>query len=296
MPSDETHIFGGAWTQQKLQMLDSYLRAYRRALKNQPFRLMYIDAFAGTGYRIEVEQGKPQSQLLFPWLADEDTRGFIDGSARIALQVEPAFDEYIFIEKSAVRCCELRKLKGEYPGLSDRVSVVRQDCNVYLRKLCKKCDWRNHRAVLFLDPFGMQVAWDTVKAIAHTKAIDVWILWPLGVAVNRLLKRNGDIRASWRARLDSSVGTSDWYEAFYQKRVVPDLFQGHVERTEKVADFDSLSRYYNERLGTIFEGVADNPRRLHNSRGNPIYLLCFAAGNAKGAPIAVRIAQHILKG
>jgi hypothetical protein len=28
---------------------------------------------------------------------------------------------------------------------------------------------------------------------------------------------------------------------------------------------------------------------------NPLYLLCFAAGNDKGAPIAVKIANHILK-
>jgi len=34
---------------------------------------------------------------------------------------------------------------------------------------------------------------------------------------------------------------------------------------------------------------------LRNSLNNPLYLLCFAAGNDRGATIAVRIANHILK-
>jgi hypothetical protein len=33
---------------------------------------------------------------------------------------------------------------------------------------------------------------------------------------------------------------------------------------------------------------------LRNSRNVPIYLLCFAAGNPTGAPMAVRIAGHLL--
>lgn len=41
--------FGGPWTLQKLNILDRYLDAYTTALKNQPFNLIYVDAFAGEG-------------------------------------------------------------------------------------------------------------------------------------------------------------------------------------------------------------------------------------------------------
>ncbi len=41
--------FGGPWTQKKLRILGLYLNAYTTALKNQRFRLVYIDAFAGSG-------------------------------------------------------------------------------------------------------------------------------------------------------------------------------------------------------------------------------------------------------
>lgn len=52
--------------------------------------------------------------------------------------------------------------------------------------------WRSfrRRAVVFLDPFGMQVEWRTIERIGQTKAIDLWILFPLGVAVNRFLTKD----------------------------------------------------------------------------------------------------------
>jgi three-Cys-motif partner protein len=46
-----------------------------------------------------------------------------------------------------------------------------------MRKICDN-DWRSHRAVLFLDPYGMQVEWQTIEAIAKTAAIDLWLLFP----------------------------------------------------------------------------------------------------------------------
>jgi len=45
--------FGGPWTQHKLKILELYLDAYTTALKNQPFKLVYIDAFAGTGHIVQ---------------------------------------------------------------------------------------------------------------------------------------------------------------------------------------------------------------------------------------------------
>ena len=45
----------------------------------------------------------------------------------------------------------------------------------------------------------MQVDWSTFEAIAATKAIDLWILFPLGQAANRLPSRN-DIPAGGQAQ------------------------------------------------------------------------------------------------
>ena len=46
-------MFGGPWTQQKLEILSKYLRAYRLIFDRNPkarfFETSYVDAFAGTG-------------------------------------------------------------------------------------------------------------------------------------------------------------------------------------------------------------------------------------------------------
>ncbi|MGI9165743.1 MAG: hypothetical protein ACR2G5_05060 [Pyrinomonadaceae bacterium] len=45
----------------------------------------------------------------------------------------------------------------------------------------------------------------------------------------------------------------------------------------------------------MFAGVAENPLPLFNSRNVPLYLLCFASGNSRGAKAAIKIAQDILR-
>lgn len=122
----------------------------------------------------------------------------LDGSARLALQTEPRFDKSIFIERNSERCAHLEQLKDEFPLLAQDIDIHRRDANEEIQALCSKGSWRSHRAVLFLDPYGMQVEWKTIEAIAATKAIDLWLLFPLGIGVNRLLTKSGDIPDSWR--------------------------------------------------------------------------------------------------
>ena len=286
------HSFGGEWTKEKLDRIKDYLVNYKIALKNKPFKLGYIDAFAGTGY---VNQKDDESQSFLPEFSDDDIKDFFEGSARIALQIDDPFDSYIFIEKDRNKVSELENLKEEFPQLASRIKSVNQEANEFIKNLCEK-DWlkTNRRAVMFLDPYGMQVKWETIEAIAKTKAIDLWILFPLGVAVNRLLRNDGQISEKVKLRLDEMFGTKNWQDNFFQENPQNDLFDPTPKMIKKI-NLNGIADYFNDRLKTIFEKVASNPLRLTNSKNNPLYLLCFASGNPKGAEVAVRIAQHILK-
>lgn len=287
------HLFGGKWTQEKLQKVGHYLNSYATALKNQKFRLIYVDAFAGTGYVTLKE--KDETQLLLPEFEEKDIKDFVFGSARNALEVVPPFDEYVFIEKSEKRFVELEVLKNDYQTLANRITPISDDANSYLQKFCQS-DWRFKRAIVFLDPYGMQVKWETIEAIAKTQAIDLWILFPLGVAVNRLLKKDGKISEPVKQRLDEMFGTQDWFEAFFKEKETRSLFD--IETGfEKVANLDSIAEYFNQRLESIFAGVARNPLKLYNSKNNPLYLLCFAVGNSnlKAKGLALKLANHILQ-
>ncbi len=284
--------FGGDWTEEKLERVRKYLVAYATIMNRYHYKFAYIDAFAGTGYRTLKTEGQ-DTGLMFPELAAQDTVDFLDGSARIALQVEPSFNRYIFIEKDERRFAELERLKDDFPALADRILLERADANAYIQNLCTKRNWTQHRAVLFLDPFGMQVSWDTIKAIAATEAIDLWYLFPLGIGVNRLLKSDGNIPDAWRRKLDEIFGDTGWYDVFYRVSKVQGLLY-EQEIVEK-AGFEEIARYFVARLRTVFPGVAENPLPLCNAKNNPLFLLCFASGNAKGAKTAIKIAQDILK-
>ena len=277
------NAFGGAWTQDKLLRLNKYLRAYTTIFKGNPqaryFTTIYVDAFAGTG-RIEHSPG-----------------GNTKGSAQIALEVEPSFDNYLFIERSKGRCRDLERLKLDYPGKANSIQVVNAEANEYLKDWCVTVDWSRTRAVLFLDPFGMQVEWSLLEAIAETHSIDVWLLFPSGMGVNRLLTRNEPPPEAWAARLTKVLGTDDWLKEFYPSRTEATLF-GDVEHQSKDADYDKIAAFFVTRLKTIFTGVAENPLLLKTPTKNvPLFLLCFATGSRKESArkAALRIAKDILK-
>jgi three-Cys-motif partner protein len=286
--------FGGSWTEEKLNRVRKYLAAYTtiftQNLRAATLQTIYVDAFAGTGYRTASSQ--PASTSLF--FEDTDAASFQKGSASIALEIEPPFDYYLFIEQVAEHVVELQRLQQQFPHRAQRITIRHDNANTFLQQWCRETDWRTYRAVVFLDPYGMDVEWATIEAIAQTHAIDLWLLFPLGQAVNRLLTRHGPPEEAWAQRLTRMFGTEAWKNAFYRVPTQGTLFGG-TTTLEKDADFDTIGAFFVQRLETVFAPVVQKPLPLRNTKNVPIYLLCFAAGNSTGAPTAVRIASHILR-
>jgi three-Cys-motif partner protein len=288
----QQHQFGGTWTEDKLDRLSKYLRAYMTALKNQPFRRAYIDAFAGTGYRAAKQPG-------------ETVRGFFPlgplkelakGSARRALEVEPAFDRYYFIEANAGRFRELVKLRAEFPALQNRMSFRNDEANSAIASLFQTEDWRSMRAVMFLDPYGMQVEWTTIELIAVARYVDLWYLFPVGI-VQRLLQRRGNIIPQWEAALDRVLGDREWRDRFYARSGFFSLFPENDAEMSKVATVDVIERYVRDRLDNLFRGgVAHQTLRLRNSKNSCMFLLFFDCRNPnpKAHQLAMRIAENVL--
>ena len=299
----KTPRFGEDWTSTKLKVLAGYLLSYTNALKDkptaeQPFKKWYIDAFAGGDYQEVHRKGSSEPSRQghpSPDLAETELQGFLDASASLALKTEPRFDSYIFFERNAKRNKVLKGFKQEFPNLAKDISIRNGDPNKKIQDLCNK-DWSSQRAVLFLDPYGMRVEWATIEAVAKTKAIDLWVLFPLGIPVKHLLTESGDIHKRCLKRLDPLFGTKDWCGEFYYKQTPADLFGKEQKRVVK-APMEAAGRYYNDRLKGIFAGVVDEPRVLRSSgnKPKPLYLLCFAVGNEKGKPIALSLARHLLK-
>jgi three-Cys-motif partner protein len=291
MANISEQLFGGSWTEKKLEILKKYLEAYNKALKNQPFKRVYIDAFAGTGYR---QKRKKQYNIkgFFEELEQDESKKFLKGSAKLALEAKPSFHRYIFIESDKNKINELERLRKEHPEKAKEIKIVRSDANEFIQNYCNDEDWASTRAVLFLDPFATEVEWETIKAIAQTKCIDVWILFPV-MAVNRLLAKDPQ-KISYEC-LNRIFGTQDWFEHFYKTRTLDDIFGKSEDLIIKACDFNGIGDFYRSKLKIIFSGVAEKPKVFYNSRGSALFQLFFAAGNAKGSPIAIRIAEHLIR-
>jgi three-Cys-motif partner protein len=85
--------------------------------------------------------------------------------------VSPQFDFIVFIENKPSYFAALEELVANHPNR--RMVVVKNDANDALKSLIATNNWRSTRAVLFLDPNGMQLEWSTLEKLAATKAIDL---------------------------------------------------------------------------------------------------------------------------
>jgi len=295
-----THQFGGYWTDDKLDRLRKYLTAYIRIFTANRwaarYRTTFVDTLAGTRHQKPPKESHTEYLSTFledTPVYDEEMQSFQKGSAQIALETDPLFNRYLFIEKNREYIKELETLRDRFPTIASRVEIRQGEANSVLKDWCRSTNWQSNRAVVFLDPYGMEVEWSTIETLAATKAIDLWLLFPLGQAVNRVLTKDKPPEGGWADRLTRFFGTTEWKEAFYRRSTQMTLF-GEEEQVKKDADFEQIGRFFLSRLESVFACVADNPLYLYNGRNVPIYLLCFAAANERNAQTAVNIAKDIL--
>lgn len=280
---DDEHSFGGIWTLIKLEALEKYLVAFNTALSRQNFTRIYIDAFAGTGRCDITVDGEKTS---------------IDGSARRALAIDPPFHKFCFIELRPKKLAALKALATEYPDKS--IEVIRDDANAALKALCEKYPWRDERAVLFLDPFGMHVEWTTLQAIAKTGAIDVWYLFPYSGLYRQAAKNADAMDTDKEESITRLLGTDEWRQVFYTPKRQASLFGGN-DGDERDADHHQMLDFVSQRLKALFPAVTA-PKILYqggdskNPCGAPLFALYFAASNPKPAAhgLATKIAKAIL--
>jgi three-Cys-motif partner protein len=169
---------------------------------------------------------------------------------------------------------------------------------VAIQKIIREASWSRKRAVLFLDPYGMDVDWETLKAIARTKAIDVWYLFSLSGFYRQATRKLSKVDSSKRKALNRILGSSTWEEDLYPLRpkmrtLMDDLREIPRIRTKNVR---ALEAYMKVRLETIFGAVLE-PLRLPRNKGAQRYslFLCISSDNPKAIEVATRIGNHILK-
>jgi three-Cys-motif partner protein len=287
---EPTEEWGGKWTLKKLDAFSKYVWSYLSIMKKYPYwQTIYFDGFAGCGSR-----KKDKSELFNQLKLTIEDEIVYKGSAERVLNIKDnlKFDHYYFIDtnKNSVQKLEW-KLKSLDISNNKNLVFRAGDANKWLLQLSATLKTKKYSALLLLDPFGMQINWESIASLKDTRS-DIWILVPTGVIVNRLLDRKGELK--FLNKLKSFFGLTETQirNEFYQKRVENTLF-GETEITKKVLQpIEKISYLYLKRLNTIWDYTISKPLRLDNNHGFPIFHFAFASNNKN----AVKIANQIVKG
>src|SRR5262249_43771795 len=151
-----------------------------------------------------------------------------------------------FIERERQRCQALELIAAAHPDRDIR--VIQGEANEVLRELVTHRPWTlkgrcNNRGIAFLDPYALQVDWETLCGLAATGIIDVWYRFPIRDTVRQLARNFSGIGPK-EPMLDRVLGPQ-WRELYSIKpqHFPQDLFEAPVEpelqRVVSVAQFET---------------------------------------------------------
>lgn len=265
----------GEWSEDKLEILKAYAQACSKVIQAQEhnggrrFKHVYIDGFAGAGEHISKADGR-----------------YVPGSPLNALSVEPPFNEYHFVDMDEDRVANLR----HHSRHQQNAHVYHGDCNqVLLSQVFPRVRWdKFERALCFLDPYGMQLDWKVLEAAGKSRAIEIFLNFPI-MDINRNVKVANPKPADV-ARFVRFWGDETGLMSFHRDSGQFNLFGPDTEVEKN--DNDGIVEAFRERLQTT-AGFAYVPKAvaMRNSRGPIVYYLFFAGPNSTGA----RIANDIFK-
>jgi len=74
---------------------------------------------------------------------------------------------------------------------------------------------------MFIDPYATELEWETLEAIALTRKIDAWLLFPFAALIRMLPLERDRLQKSCEDRIDRLLGTTDWREVLYRQPEPP---------------------------------------------------------------------------
>lgn len=250
------------WAAKKLDYLKRYTDMFATAMRNKPWRaLNYIDLFAGPGK-----------------CRHENTSEVYLGSPLLALTTSKPFDHYYFVDLETDNVQALQQ-RGQYSPHINRIQYFTEDCNTAVYRITddiRRMD-REYIAgkwsclnLAFLDPEGLELHWDTIKALAEFRT-DLVIHYSRN-GVQRNLPKCVDCPEE--TSLDRFFGTREWRN-IYQKGLHSGMY-------------GELLQFYKQNLYTLgyVEIKSDDELwrapLMRNTKNAPLYQLLFVSKNSLG--------------
>lgn len=265
----------GPWTEVKLKIVEEYARPYSLILTRrgeqypEPFKHVYIDAFAGAGRHIS----RFKKQI-------------VDGSPAVALSIDPPFKEYHFVDIDPDRVKELEKLVKQS---THQCYVYHGDCNkVLLERIFPKIEEeRFGKGLCLLDPYGLHLNWGVVKAAGKTGKIEIFLSFPVMDMQRNVFRHDrNNVEETQLRRMNEFWGNERWQELVWGVSPQMDLF-GEMKEEKLAKTTETVVAAYRLRLkeNAGFEYVPE-PIPMLNTKGGVVYYLFFASPKELGAKIA----------
>jgi three-Cys-motif partner protein len=204
------------------------------------------------------------------------------GSPSNALLVEPPFREYYLVDLNPEKTDELRDFASRRPD----VHIYTDDCNaVLVEEVFPRVRYDQYkRGLCLLDPYGLHLNWDIIFAAGQSRAIEIFLNFPvMDMNMNVLHRNPDDVDPKQADRMTAFWGDTSWKEAAYST-------EGNLFGYEEKLGNEEIAEAFRKRLRDV-AGFTYVPRPIpmRNSTGSIVYYLFFASRK----PVAANIVTDI---
>src|SRR6266576_1600781 len=245
----------GPWAEEKYQYVGMYAQLFSTGMKNKWAHRIYLDLFSGPGY----------SRV-------RDTNRVVLGSPMIALSLPDRFDSYVFADENAESLDALRTRVSRL-GHSDTPTYIPGDANDKVDRVLEvisKTPSKSTLSFCFLDPYKLNIHFETVRRIAEGRAVDFLILLALYIDANRNVSF---YVAEGNRTIDLFLGDANWRQRWKTAELAGD----------SIVKF--LANEYSARMGQIgylTMTLEDMVKVSTRDKRLPLYYLAFFSKHAKG--------------
>ena len=248
-------------TLEKLNAIQRYVDQFTKSMKltgsDSGFRGFaernYIDLLSGPG--LCVVQGTSRE---------------VQGSPLVALSTEYPFSHYYFVDANPDAIVALKKRAATLSGsASANIRYFVGDCNQQVHQVLGHIDKKLSINLAVIDGYGVECHWSTIKALASCRRMDLIILFPQGMSINRNLRQWIDKQGN---ALDDFFGTHEW-------RPIYDAKCGQPKQC--IRDFLDL---YQQNLRTLRYPQPNQVGEflVRAQKGQKLYYLVFASRHRLG--------------
>jgi len=267
----------GPWGATKLSFLDDYCPAAIQATEKKLQRY-YVDLFAGPGVNVirraagAEYEGSPLRVLRYTGLQRDDL------SFTNAVFINATRKDHEALEARVTQRCDL----GESRIRRDRIRLLHGDANARISRVLRDIPQAAYVLVFADMEAPKQWPWESMKALraqGHA-SVDLYMLFPLDMAIMRLMAYNEKRRERYATALTTFFGTDAWRSL--TARRLTDAQSGQLRRELVELYLQQLRTLWNQ-AGEMVDVYLRGEQRL--------YKMLFASDH----PAANRIAGWIKK-